>query len=293
MNQVILNSRVEKPAYFDMAGRLHWGAGCGRGFRIGDRAAAYIFLLDWRQRNPSRKLVVLDDMNYGECQSARGLDAAWLFRTIADEVWDLDPKDKVDFFPLGEPLYTDSLWHYWYHLRHYRASQLVPRICPRAESIITWENNHTSKRPYVTVQPLFDASYNIHRNIDPRVWYEVIIYFAQQGFDVVVLGLPDVLCHLKVKAIHQLPDCVFLYPTTSIQFSMAAVNGAYLHVGGETGLTIWSSIFRVPTIGVFVPVKSVWADVAPISFGSPVAVVPPDPIVVQKTFENLKGLYLV
>jgi hypothetical protein len=56
--------------------------------------------------------------------------------------------------------------------------------------------------------------------------------------------------------------------------TLAVVSKATAHVGGETGVTIWAPIFKIPTVAVYRQWEG-WErehlDVRPISFGAPVA----------------------
>jgi hypothetical protein len=270
MRVVKLGAHSAAPAFFDMAARFkpqtaHWYGG---GFRIGDRAAAHIYLQFWRLHNPSRKLIALEDNTLPGTEYSRWLPAAWLFRGIADEVWEIAGARDVVKRPPGEALYVRTLWQFWKSFMHSTRS-LVPEIHPDSVSVMRAEQllkELKVPKRYLSIQPLFDAEYDKHRNREAE-WWQVLIDKLSAVLPVVVLGAPANAKKLK------LPFGCFpmiarnLDPMTSLAF----IERAALHVGGATGTTIWAPILHVPTVAIY----KVWTstgvtDVRPISFGKPV-----------------------
>lgn len=270
MRLVKLGMRSVFPAFFDMASRFkpQNASWYGSGFRIGDRAAAYVYLKDWRQRNPGRKLIVLEDNTIVGTEYSRWLPASWLVHDIADEVWEIAGAKDIVKRPPGEALYVRTLWQFWKTFMH-STRTLVLTIHPdvlsvtRAEALL---RELTIPKKYLTIQPLFDAGYDKHRN-QTEGWWQIVIDRLSARLPVVVLGTSESAVRLK------LPFACFPMLTRGVDpmTSLALIERATLHVGGATGTTIWAPILHVPTVAVY----KTWAstgttDVRPISFGKPV-----------------------
>jgi hypothetical protein len=270
MKIVKLGARSAAPAFFDMSARFkpqtaHW---YGSGFRIGDRAATHIYLHYWRLHNPTRKLVVLEDNTLPGTEYSRWLPASWLFRGIADEVWEIAGAKESVKRPPGEALYVRTLWQFWKSFMH-SARTLVPAIHPDSVSVMRAEQllaELSIPKKYLTVQPLFDAEYDMHRN-QAAGWWQVVIEKLAARVPTVVLGSPASAPRLK------LPFACFSMLTRGVDpmTSLAFIERATLHVGGATGTTIWAPILKVPTVAVYKSWGSTGiTDVRPISFGKPV-----------------------
>jgi hypothetical protein len=271
MKIVKLGVRSASPAFFDMAARFkpptasHW---YGSGFRIGDRAAAYVYLKYWRQHNPGRKLIVLEDNTLPGTEYSRWLTSAWLFHDIADEVWEIAGAKDIVNRPPGEALYVRTLWQFWKTFMH-SARVLVPNIHPDGVSVMRAEHllkELSVPKKYLTVQPLFDAEYDKHRN-QAAGWWQVVIEKLSVRLPTVVLGTPESAAKLK------LPFACFPMISRGVDpmTSLALIERATMHVGGATGTTIWATILRVPTVAVYKTWTSTgMTDVRPISFGKPV-----------------------
>jgi hypothetical protein len=267
---VKLGDRTSAPAFFDMAARFkprgaHW---YGQGFRIGDRAAAHIYLKVWRQANPSRKLVVVEDNHIPGTEYSRWLPATWLFDGIADEVWKTANQNETVRRPNGEALYVRTLWAFWKSFMH-SARAVEPVIQPddismrRADTLL---REMRVPAHYVTLQPLFDASYDKHRNQKPD-WWQGLIERAVGRMPTVILGV-----HPNLKQLRLPHNC---YPIIARgvdpMVSLALIAKGAMHVGGATGTTLWAPILKKPTVAIY----KAWApvggtDVRPISFGQPV-----------------------
>ena len=271
MKIVRLGTHSVAPAFFDMAVRfkpqatLHW---YGSGFRIGDRAAAYIYLKYWRSQNPTRKLVVLEDNALPGTEYSRWLPASWLFQGIADEVWEVTGVKDVVKRPPGEALYVRTLWQFWKTFMH-SARSLVPNIHPNGVSVMRAEQllqELKVPKKYLSIQPLFDAEYDKHRN-QTAGWWQVVIEKLSARLPTVVLGVPASAAQLK------LPFACFPLITRGVDpmTSLALIERATMHVGGATGTTIWAPILHVPTVAVYKTwVSTGSTDVRPIGFGKPV-----------------------
>lgn len=265
-----LGSRMNAPAFFDMAARFkptgaHW---YGQGFRIGDRAAAYVYLKVWREANPHRKLIVVEDNHIPGTEYSRWLSASWLFKEIADEIWKTSSGGETVRRPNGDALYVKTLWAFWKSFRR-SARTLDPVICPddismfRADTLL-----QEMKVParYVTLQPLFDAKYDRHRNQSPA-WWQALVERTAGRMPTVVLGVHPNLKHIKLPH-----NC---YPIIARgvdpMVSLALIYKGVMHAGGATGTTLWAPILKRPTVAIY----KTWApmggtDVRPISFGRPV-----------------------
>jgi hypothetical protein len=142
---------------------------------------------------------------------------------------------------------------------------------------------------YVTVQPLYDAQYERFRNQTIAWWQQVCMAIERRGMPVLVLD--------RYNSTFPVPKGCYppagLTPRTSVMYSMALVSNACVHVGGQTGLTLWSAIFGVPTVAAY----KHWGimdhkDTRPIPFGAPVEPAdlrgPPDAVArkVEKLFSS-------
>jgi hypothetical protein len=272
MRKIKLGNRSEFPAFFDMAARFkppeaHW---YGTGFRIGDRAAAYVYLKWWRLSNPRRRLIVIEDNWIQGTEHSRWLTASWMFAGIADEVWELERNEAVSR-PNAEALYTKTLWAFWKSFM--QTSRLTPDIKPMDAALLRAElvlRDLGIPSNFISVQPLFDAGYDKHRNQTARWWQNVANQLASRA-PVLVLGLSSNYGKLTLS-----PQC---HPAIRYgldpMVSLALISKAALHVGGATGTTLWAPIFRVPTIAVYKNWSAVGqTDIRPISFGKPVVYSP-------------------
>jgi len=116
---------------------------------------------------------------------------------------------------------------------------------------------------YVTIQPLFDAHYDKHRN-QKASWWQAVVERMSGRVPTVVLGVHPNLKHIRLPG-----NC---YPMIARgvdpMVSLALIAKASMHVGGATGTTIWAPILKVPTVAIY---RS-WgptggSDVRPIGFG--------------------------
>lgn len=260
MVKKIFGNRTGSPAYFDMSSKV---------FRIGDRAAAYVWLGDWRLRNPNRRLAVIEDNSLSGTEHGRYLPGSWLFEGIIDELWVVDRKKESAPRLSGENLYHVSLWRIWRWLA--KNKTFIPTISPLLSAFETARvklDELGVPEKFMTVHPLFDAEYDKFRNGGVSWWEGLCERFSRE-FSTVILGKESSAEKMRVSG--------KAYPIWKCRLnpmeSMAVMFMARVHVGGMTGLTLWSAIFRVPTLAVY-PVwqehRNRGTDARPISFGAPV-----------------------
>jgi len=267
LKRCIFSHRSQDPAFFDMScrfrpGRAHW---YGQGFRLGDRAAAYVYMFSWRRNNPKRRLVVTEDSTLPGTGWSKFLPAKWMFHGLADEIWIVANNETIPR-PTGTALYNRSVWSVWAGLR--KVKKLRPNIQPMGDAVTRMRRLRERiglPGRYVTVAPLFDAAYNTYRNAPVPWWRQLCEGLAYHGLNVLVL---------------QHPKSQFVPPAgcwstkaygINAMDSLALINQACLHLGGETGLTLWAGILKTPLVALY----RNWSlsgklDFRPISFGAPV-----------------------
>lgn len=275
MRTLTLNYRQGAPAFFDMAVRFNsnrqsWYCGV---FRMGDRAAAYMVVGNWRVKNPDRHLVVVEDSLMNGAQFSRYLPGKWLFKGIADEIWEVERFGEKISCPPGDPVFVQSIWRSWGEFHTSNAFQ--PDIKPEPEALERASKELKSQigsdSGFISFQPLFDANYSRSRNGAIPWWYSLCEKIAER-VPVVILG--DVACSKLMSS----PKGAF--PLWSLGLnpmeSLAVISMAQAHVGGETGTTIWAPIFGVPTLALYhrwgIHNRTTFGviDVRPNSFGRPV-----------------------
>jgi hypothetical protein len=198
------------------------------------------------------------------------LDPVWLFEHIADEVWITTTPDEQIPHPSTYPLYHTNLWRIWRWLRANKKAN--PTITPKQESIDRVKQlleDYKVPEKFVTLQPLFDAGYNQHRNAPVGWWREVTDKLCAH-FPVVLLGTPQsALKFGKHEKAYSLWD-----NDLSPMDSLALLYLAQVHAGGETGLSLWAAVFKRPTVAIY----ATWSDTGghfpmdcrPLSCGAPV-----------------------
>ena len=295
MKTVQFGNRTEQPAWFDMACEFKKKSNTwyGKGFRIGDLAAAYIHLGEWRRKNPNRKLTIYVNSYLRDCEYSRHLNAPRLFESIAD-IMHIAGAQRGLYIPppIGQRLYWRSLWKDW---AGYRAHGLgfKPEFKPlhthkyAAES---FRNNAGVPGFYVTCQPLFDALYCKHRNLPIAWWQAVVDGLVEAGLPVVILGdSKQLISYHNSEAFDARRDHIHA------GVSLALINEAFVHIGGETGTTLWAPILKVPTVAVYQKGRHPepdGKDSRPISFGAPVEMLPlgcPAQHVVESTMKLIEG----
>ncbi len=237
---------------------------------MGDRAAAYLWVAEWRKRSPLDKILVIDDPFKGDAPDGLQLDAVWLFNGIADEVWLTERKGEHIEHPGAYPLYHTNLWRIWLWLRNNKTA--VPQVKPKQESIErTQQLRKQYKVPekYITLQPLFDAPYNAHRNA-PIEWWRGVTKKLKNDYPIVLLGTSESAKGFKpMEGVYPLWD-----EKLTPMDSLALIRDGAAHIGGETGLTLWAPFFDRPTVAIY----SYWSttggsfpmDCRPMPFGAPV-----------------------
>ena len=274
MKKIILSSHPGRRSFMDLSGRhkpkLHGGA-----FRMGDRAAAYTWLLDWRTRNPHDHIIVIDDPNREEVkQWARFLDMDWMFRGVADELWYAESSTEEIPKPNAYVMYHTNMWRIWLWLRKNKVCK--PTIQPKPENCTkTRELLKKAGVPakFITVQPLYDAAYNQHRNAPPGWWAELCTELGKLC-PIVLLGTTESAARMRTPK-----NCYPLWENKLDPMdSMALISMATAHVGGETGTTLWAPIFNIPTAAAYLH----WGDTGghfpmdcrPMQFEKPVRHIP-------------------
>jgi len=273
MIKTILGRRRGALAFFDMACRFPLPALNGRvsgtGFRMGDRAMTHVWLGDWRLRNRNRCLIVLEDTNWADAEYGKYLPAWWLFKDIADEIWNMESVEEKIPRPVGDCLYHTDVWRIWKWVR--RNAKFKPTIKPLPEAYESVRVKMASLKipeKFITVQPLFDAGYGLFRNSPPPWWSEVCSVLSAK-FPVVIIG------DIKNSKVMGSPPGTYPLWETGINpmESLAVISMAQAHVGGETGTSLWAPILNTPVVAVYKAwdeyVKG-WTDTRPLSFGKPV-----------------------
>lgn len=290
MQKIVLNNRVKNPAYFDLCGRFPED-GCEGLFLVGDRATAYIFCLEWRQANPDRKLIIID-MPTGhhpllsmKC-IGKACPAAWMFQDIADEIWLLLGYDEPVEEPEGERLCRQKPWVWWHEFNFRQGNlHLTPTIKPPPATDWLKEEWQLPHR-YATIQPLFDARYDTYRNQSPEFWEEIVAHIAPK-IPLVVVGDPVNYSKMRTH-----PKAYSAWARgISVMESLSMIAGASMHIGGETGTTIWASIMGVNVYGVYsdVTYENWLAD--PLAFGGLVRI--GRSLDVPSTCEAIEGFWNV
>lgn len=271
MKKVIYGNRTKNPAYLDLTGMFPATETKLGFFRIGDRAAAHIRCLEWRKANPDRKLIVID-MPTGindilNIFVAQECPAEWVFGDMVDEYWLMDAHDEPVVLE-GEAFMTEPIWEWWFYFNQregFRGLKPTIRPTPAAqERVARLKEEWRLPDRYMTIQPLFDAPYALYRNRTPEFWEDLIAHVAPK-IPVVVLGNP-----VNYSKIRTHPQAYSGWARgLSVMESIAMISGATLHVGGETGTTIWAAVMGVNTYGMYANVHYddvVWF-AEPISFG--------------------------
>lgn len=247
MQKVCLNEHRGRKSFMDLSGRhkpkLHGGA-----FRMGDRAAAYVWLLDWRARNPNDHIIVIDDPHKDEVRTwASHLDIKWMFGDIADELWIADTATEEIAKPPAYQMYHTNMWRIWLWLRKNKICN--PAIKPKLENVEKMRKLLDERKipaGFVTLQPLYDAYYNTHRNAPPE-WWAALAEEVGKIRPVVLIGTTESAAKMRTPN-----NCYPLWQNKlSPMDSLALISMSALHIGGETGTTLWAPIFQIPTVGVY------------------------------------------
>jgi hypothetical protein len=185
-----------------------------------------------------------------------------MFPKITDELVVVETNERL-FMPRGDRLYYNSLWRLWSGFR--RRCNFKPDIAPTQESQFkasgVLKDIGLDNTEYVTVQPLFDATYNKHRNAPPYWWRLLCARLRKSGFRVLIVGPEAMSKSFKVPE-----GCYSSLPHgCNPMDSLALIHGAKAHFGGETGLTLWSAIMQVPTFAFYR--ERDWNGTGPINFG--------------------------
>lgn len=264
---------------------------------MGDLACFYVWMGEWRLENPGVKLVVYYDPFDHRHEYSQQLPLHWIFKDIADEVWIREhPNEYVTLKGLAicDPRNKKSprhvhIWDVWRKFMFKRS--FVPKILPPEDAIArgkNWLDTFNVPPNFAVLQPLFDAGYHQYRNAPPAWWTAVAEAMIKLGVPPVILG--------PHKFAHRMTVPEGAYPLwqaiKSPLDSMGVIVQSQVHVGGETGLPLWSGIFRVPVVSTL----RTWSscdngkyDYRPISYGAPVvfAQLEGDPVQVAQTIADV------
>jgi len=280
MEKIILGSRNASPAFFDMSCRWKrnvWYSlpkpnidKLGGGFRVGDKAAAYVFLTHWRKNFPDRKLVIIDDPFIRESVFSKEIPMNLLFKNIADEIWITGRlNERLVEAPSGEPLYVDPLWDWWDSVgREVSKSLNVEMEIPKVS---------ISDDYFVTIVPVFNRPNNAWRNITIDYWLELIDLVAQK--------VPTITIS---KDRFPKPDSGEFFDDLSVWEVLGLLKNSKLHISGETGFTLWAPILGTLTLAFYKdPVHS---KSAPLEFSNSVIILDKNHPV-QKAAQRIIQLY--
>lgn len=237
MKRTVLGSRTGPGHYYDIRD----------GFRMGDMACAHYCLLQWRHDNPDSRLYITWDSRHAKSHYGRKLPMSWVFGGIADEVWETSRIGEKFAAPNAIPIRPVHLWDDWFKLRSVRT--VFPTIQPPKEYITkarTFLNQFKVPEKYVLYQPLMDAGYHHYRNAPPS-WYKAVLDLIAPKVPVVVATAPGWTEKLRPhpKAIKSSIN------DDSPLLTMALSAMSSVHCGGETGLPLWASLFKVPVVAMF------------------------------------------
>src|ERR1035437_4228636 len=99
MRKIMLGVRNGPLALFDMSFQTYQRGSGHKAFRLGDRAAAYLWVLYWRSLNPTARIVIVDDPFRSQRWQTWRFEPEWMFAGIADEVWLTERTDEHIPFP--------------------------------------------------------------------------------------------------------------------------------------------------------------------------------------------------
>lgn len=266
MQRHVLGQRTGPAFYLDLRA----------GFRMGDFACVYLWMLNWREANPTNKLIVLWNPLHWRSVYAKALNMRWIFNGIVDEIWETTkPKEMLPTPPgttFGNFYKSFHIWNVWKDLRNNRKVQPQLRPNPidlaRAKTLLA---THNVPERFFIYTPLVDAGYNKGRNAPIPWWNETASHLAD--LPMVVLGPPVFNSRMNFPA--RSYPVWRAAPTPGEVMALASLSALY--VGGETGLTLWAALFGAPVVATY---RS-WVfndshDYRPIPFTKPVIWCPLD-----------------
>lgn len=221
--------------------------------RMGDLACIRTWLEDWRLDHPAHELVVYYDQHHHASQHSRKIPPEWVFGGLVDELWLRDGKEKhpavkgariVEFYDHKAPNYV-NIWTWWLNLRKTR--RISPNIQPTPAAVETAQRHlrtKTNADKFVVLQPLMDAPYNTYRNAPAAWWRALATALHTRGIPTVLIGPPD-----QIRKLGKIDGVIDLSLQLHDPFvSMGLISKAAVHIGGETGLPLWSCLFGTPVI---------------------------------------------
>jgi len=274
MKTTILGARTGDDYYIDLR----------QGWRMGDFAGLRLLLEDWRRANPNARVSVSYNTYHWRSVYGSQLNLEWVFEGLVDVLYETESKhDQIPNQP-GIPMvgrvFSSHIWNDWGRLRidvTENGRQLTPRTPPSEDLARARELLDRKGVPenYVTLHPLFDAGYNKYRN-GSTIWWNQLIDNMAKLVPVVVIGTAGYTRHIHIP-----PNAfqTFDYGVPA-HISLAMISQAKVHVGGETGLTLWAGVCGVPvlaTYGRWISAKDKAgrpADFRPIPVSAPVIYAP-------------------
>ncbi len=254
---------------------------------MGDFAGLRMLLDDWRRTHPNEHVTVTYGNHHWRSVYGSQLDIPWVFRDVADVVLEMEHEKDLIHNPVamdGKPILgrvlSCHIWNDWLRLRN---EVIAGRVklkthCPDPDVMAKMRGMLDKKgvpEKFITIHPLFDAGYNKYRNGKIEWWNQLIVAMTKVA-PVVVIGT-----HGYLKNIVTPPGAFQLFDLgLSAMLSMAAIAQGQLHVGGETGLTLWAGVCGVPVLAAYGRWDSrrdkgrKLADFRPIPFSKPVVLAP-------------------
>lgn len=264
MVRKLIGSRTGSESYFDMSG----------GYRIGDLAGAYVYLCDWRRSNPHSRLRIVWNRFAANTKHSRSVPMEWLFAGIADEISETQkPNERVPA-SRGKNLTRKHIWDNWFSLRRDDGLKSFVRIRPKREWVASARELLAAQSvpdKFVTVQPLFDATYNVYRNAPAAWWSSVAEESAKHQPTVMVINgsyRDSMTAPSGVYPIYVEPN--------DLTTALGLLSLSATHFGGETGLSLWAALLRTPVVAAYrrwcpyIDKRQVHFDFRPISFDAPV-----------------------
>lgn len=262
LTRVIGQHTGEPYAYIDLC----------EGIRMGDLLGLRMWFEAWRKVYPQRKIFVLHNRYHPRSIHATNMDVGWALADVADEIW--EPSTPGEVLPPPPPgdlfanIYTKTkLWQLW--KRYYNDSSLTtkvhwpPHALAGAASLQDFMGIHG---PFIVVQPLLDATYNVSRN-KPAEWWKELITTIARTVPVAVVGTQTTL---QAVGLHRGNNVFPLSFTEDTRTVLLLASRSALYVGGETGLTLWAAALRVPVLALYRTWATGKQDVRPRSFGAAV-----------------------
>lgn len=238
--------------------------------RCGDRALLYAYLARWRAAHPEARLVLTEEWGGPRLPQFRRM-TRWLAFAVDAEYRLIEKEELPEDLAGAQALTVSNLWNEWAAVKAAGFVPFTPRIvgAARTTARALLVRHGLVRRGYVTVQPLIEVPYNPWRARDVEFWRERIAAMAAV-YPVVVVGGPECMTTFGEPP----PGAVFAFHA-GLDFleSLALIQRAAAHVGGETGLSLWAPLLGTDTIALYDPAGMVYQ---PHAFSSRLQVLPLD-----------------